>query len=66
MEDSSSPIASQQDHLPDLLLGLHSGVTYREILASVPPRPEADVLVAIYFESLEASIRQYGSFKVDR
>lgn len=42
--------------MPGLLQGLHSGVTEGDILACLPSKAETDILINIYFESVEASI----------
>ena len=52
----TSTCSSSEEAMPDLLRGLRAGVTQRDMLACIPSKPETDLLVDAYFESLEASI----------
>ncbi|KAH7094461.1 hypothetical protein FB567DRAFT_600035 [Paraphoma chrysanthemicola] len=47
---------------PDLLFGRQRHATRQELLAALPPRREADHMVAAYFESMQAAPSKYNAF----
>ena len=58
-EDGEEMPASNFPNLPDILIDTTSSLTLTDIRKSLPPRPVADKLLSIYFNTRHHQVRMY-------